>query len=494
MNQQVLLQTAFCLPTPDIEALIEGRMIAAIPRIFVNPGRQFALYPSDTSSNALPIEQYYRSNFIPTAQKSLAELGSETVQIKAWAKCERCQVLDDSESLDFLSQLTVWTTAGLEQTRVKRGHIFLAYLRVYRLPQPMEIPVHPSPRFIPLPQPLTVTQDTPVLSQTFFEQRCRQMEERQPPQHPELEELQSAIAKRCCLQQIASLSDSNLAAKELDQDIKEFLGWSSQSIGRFDSDFIWIKTIAEVGNSSDGHTFEKLVRKSLLKLGFTNSRNDPRASLNPEATGGAGGIDFYADAPYPIVGECKATKSEIVPSKTPGQLIQLGNNHLQQDYAPCLKLIVAAGELTPDALRTTLNNQISVIRPETLQHLVELQAQYKGAIDLLKLKACLQDAYGLADDKIEQYLVEVRQDIAVRSHIVQSVKSFQENAGLGEVGVDAIYGAYIGSSPPKPLMPNELRDILIELSSPLTGYLGRSKGNELNRDRFYFLRDLPLIH
>ncbi|MEQ9367843.1 MAG: DUF1802 family protein [Coleofasciculus chthonoplastes F3-SA18-01] len=480
-----MLPIALRLPAPDIKALIEGRSIAIIPRIFVNPGRQFALYPSDTSSNALPIEQYYRSNFIPTAQKSLAELGSETVLIKAWAKCERCQVLDDSESLDFLSHLTVWTKAGLEQTRVKRGHIFLAYLRVYRLPQPMEIPVHPSPRFIPLTQPLTVTQNTPVLSQTCFEQRCRQMEERQPPQHPELEELQSAIA---------SLSNNNLAAKELDQDIKQFLGWSSQSIGRFDSDFIWIKTIADVGNSSDGHQFEKLVRKSLLKLGFTNSRNDPKASLNPEATGGAGGIDFYADAPYPIVGECKATKSEKIPSTTPGQLIQLGNNHLQQNYAPCLKLIVAAGELTPDALRTTLNNQISVIRPETLQHLVELQAQHKGAIDLLKLKACLQDAYGLADDKIEQYLVEVRQAIAVRSHIVQSVKSLQENARLGEVEVGQIYGTYIGSSPPKPLMPNELRDILIELSSPLIGYLGRNKGNESNSDRFYFLRDLPQIH
>jgi len=477
-----MLQIALRLPTPDIEALIEGRSIAIIPRIFVNPGRQFALYPSDTSSNALPIEQYYRSNFIPTAQQSLTELGSETVQIKAWAKCERCQVLDDSESLDFLSQLTVWTKAGLEQTRVKRGHIFLAYLRVYRLPQSMEIPVHPSPRFIPLPQPLTVTQNTPVLSQTFFEQRCRQMEKRQPPQHPELEELQSTIT---------SLSNNNLAAKELDQDIKQFLGWSSrESMGRFDSDFVWISKIADIGNSSDGHEFEKLVRKSLLKLGFTNSRNDSKASLNPEATGGAGGIDFYADAPYPIVGECKATKSEKIPSKTPGQLIQLGKNHLQQDYDPCLKLIVAAGELTPDALQTTLNNQISVIRPETLQHLVELQAQHKGAIDLLKLKACLQDAYGLADDKIVQYLVDVRQDIAVRSHIIQCVKTFQENTGLDKVGVDAIYGAYMGSNPPQPLMPNELRDILIELSSPLTGYLGRSKGNESTGDRFYFRRDL----
>lgn len=485
MNQQVLLQTAFCLPTPDIEALIEGRMIAAIPRIFLNPGRQFALYPSDTSTNALPIEQYYRSNFIPTAQKSLAELGSETVQIKAWAKCERCEVLDDSESLDFLSQLTVWTKAGLEQTRVKRGHIFLAYLRVYRLPQPMEIPVHPSPRFIPLPQPLTVNQNTPVLSQTRFEQRCHQMEKRQPPQHPELEELQSAIA---------SLSNHNLAAKELDQDIKQLLGWSSQSIGQFDSDFVWIKTIADVGNSSDGHQFEKLVRKSLLKLGFTNSSTNPQISLAPEATGGAGGLDFYCEMPYPVVGECKSTKSERVPDGTTAQLIKLGYKHLQNHFDDCLKLIVAAGELTKPALKTAQGNKISVIRPETLQHLVELQAQHKGAIDLLKLKACLQDAYGLADDKIEQYLVEVRQNIAVRSHIVQSVKSLQENARLGEVEVGQIYGAYIGSSPPKPLMPNELHDILIELSSPLTGYLGRSKGNESNRDRFYFLRDLPLIN
>jgi hypothetical protein len=480
-----MLPIALRLPAPDIEALIEGRSIAIIPRIFVNPGRQFALYPSDTSSNALPIEQYYRSNFIPTAQKSLAELGSEKVIIKAWAKCERCQVLDDSESLDFLSQLTVWTKAGLEEIRVKRGHIFLAYLRVYRLPQPMEIPVHPSPRFIPLPQPLTVTQNTPVLSQTFFEQRCHQMEKRQPPQHPELEELQSAIAP---------LLNNNLATKELDQDIKQFLGWRSQSIGRFDSDFVWIKTIADVGNSSDGHQFEKLVRKSLLKLGFTNSSTNHQISLDPEATGGAGGLDFYCEMPYPVVGECKSTKTEKVPDGTPAQLIKLGYKHLQNHFDDCLKLIVAAGELTKPALQTAQGNKISVIRPETLQHLVELQAQYKGAIDLLKLKTCLQDAYGLADDKIEQYLAQVRQDIAVRSHIVQSVKSFQENAGLGEVEVGQIYGAYIGSSPPKPLMPNELHDILIELSSPLTGYLGRRKENDSNRDRFYFLRDLPLIH
>jgi len=302
MSQQVSIPTALRLPAPDIEALIKGLMITAMSRIFVNPGRQFALYPSDTSSNVLSTEQHYRSNFLPTAQKSLAELGSETVSIKAWARCELCEVLDESEPLDFLPHLTIWTKEALQQTLSKRGNIFLAYLRVYRLPQPLEIPVNPNPRFVPLPQPLTVTQATPVLNNTFFEQRCRQMQERQPPLHPELEELES---------EIALLSATNPAAEELDQSIRIFLGWSSnQTAKRINSDLAWIQKIAEVGNSSEGQEFEKLVRRSLIKLGFTNSNSNPKASLDPQATGGAGGIDFYCEKPYPVVGECKASKKE----------------------------------------------------------------------------------------------------------------------------------------------------------------------------------------
>ena len=93
MSKSVLIDSALRLPTSDTEALIQGRAIAAMPRIFINPGRQFALYPSDTSINTLSIEKYYRSNFLPTAQKSLAELNSETVSIKAWAKCDRKRIM-----------------------------------------------------------------------------------------------------------------------------------------------------------------------------------------------------------------------------------------------------------------------------------------------------------------------------------------------------------------------------------------------------------------
>ena len=480
MSQQVSIPTALRLPAPDIEALIQGRMIAAMPRIFVNPGRQFALYPSDTSINALPNEQYYGSTFLSTAQRTLAELGSETVEIKAWARCELCQVFDEAKAFDVLSQWTVWTEEALQQTLSKRGNIFLAYLRVYRLSQPVAIPVNPNPRFVPLPQPLAITEAMPVLSDRIFSQRRHQLETPLPPPHPELEELESALAL---------LPANNLAAKKLDQNIKIFLGWASnQTAKQLDSDVAWIQKIADVGNSSDGQAFEKLVRRGLFKLGFRGS------GLAPDSTGGAGGMDFYCETPYPIVGECKATKTEKVPDGTPAQLLKIGMNHLgKAQYDRSIKLIVAAGELNFYALRTATENQMNVIKPETLQRLVELQAQHEGSIDLLELKLCLQQApFGLADDKVNTYIDKVNQNIKLRSHIVKLVKKHLETTGDENVGVDSLQVAYIYSNPPQPLRPEKLHGILIELSSPLTGYLGRREGIDWKSDRFYFLRDLQV--
>jgi hypothetical protein len=479
MGESVLLDNALRLSAPDVEALIQGRVIAAIPRKFINPGGKFALYPADASINLLPDEQYYRSSFLPIAQTALAQSSSETVLIKAWARCELCQMLNDPQSLEALSRLTIWTTEALQQTLLQRPRIFLAHLRVYLLPQPIEMPVHNQDRqFVPLPRSLSVTESLPVLSDRIFTQRRHQLEKLEPPLHPELEELQSAIAQ---------LSASNPAAEELDQNIKIFLGWSSNPTAkRFDSDLAWIQKIAEVGNSSDGQTFEKLVRRGLFKLGFRGS------GLDPDSTGGAGGMDFYCETPYPMVGECKATKTEKVPDGTPAQLLKIGMNHLgKAQYDRSIKLIVAAGELTSFALRTATENQMNVIRPETLQRLVELQAQHKNSIDLLELKLCLQQApFGLADDKVDSYIDKINQDIKLRSHLVQLVKKQIENTGDENVSVDSLHGAYVYSNPPQPLKREAMHEILIELSSPLTGYLGRIKGSDWRSDRFYFLRDL----
>ncbi|MBD1921577.1 DUF1802 family protein [Microcoleus sp. FACHB-831] len=473
----VNIDTAIRLPAPDIEALIQGRAIAAMPRLDIG-GRQFALYPGDASINLLLTEQHYRPNFLSIAQTAFTQLNPETTTIKAWAKCELCQILDGREDLDALSQLTIWKKEALEKILSQFPYIFLAHLRVYLLSQPLEIPAKNQGRFVALPHPLSVTDDSPVLSDRTFNQRRHQLENRLPPQHPELEELQGAIAQ---------LTITNPAAKELDRDIKIFLGWGSDEPAKqLDRDWSWIEKIAEIGNSSDGHTFEKLVRRGLLKLGFSGS------GIDPESMGGAGGMDFYCESPYPMVGECKATKTEKVPDGTPAQLLKIGMNHLgKAQYDRSIKLIVAAGELNFYANRTATENQMNVIRPETLQRLVEVQAQQKNSINLLELKQCLQqEPFGLADDKVNTYIDNVWKNIRLRSHLVQLVKNYVKNTGLDNAGVEALHGAYFGSNPPQPLKTEEMHEILIELSSPLTGYLGRIKGSDWRSDRFYFLRDL----
>jgi hypothetical protein len=111
---------------------------------------------------------------------------------------------------------------------------------------------------------------------------------------------------------------------------------------------------------------------------------------------------------------------------------------------------------------------------------------------LLKLKHCLQqEPFGLADDKVNSCINKVKQDINWRSHVVQLVKKHLERTGDENVGVDTLHVAYIYSNQPQPLQPEQLREILIELSSPLTGYLGRIKGSD-GSARFYFLRDLQV--
>lgn len=506
MSNFDVVSTALCLPAPDIEALFQGRIIVAISKNYIVPERQFALCPVDALGNVLSLEQYYRSSFLPIAQSALTWLNIqgvliqprqmsllpdeeqlklpllayETALIKAWARCELCQIIDKAESLAALSRLTIWTREGLQEILTQRKNIFLAYLRVYQLPQSMEIPIKSNSQFVALPQPLTVSEAKPVISTQIFTQRKHQLENLEPPLHPELEELQSALSQ---------ISNTNPAARQLENDIKIFLGWSSEQTSNIlDPDIAWIKTIAEIGNSSDGYTFEKLVRRGLLKLGFTGS------GLNPEAAGGAGGMDFYTETPYPIVGECKATKSEKVPDGTAAELLKIGVTRLGKiQYEKAIKLIVAAGKLTSFALRTATEHQMNVISPETLQKLVELQTQYKNSVNLLELKQCLQQVpFGLADDKVNSYIAKVEQDIKLRSHIIQLVKNYLQNSGIESAGVDTLHGAYFGSKPPQPLKPEEMHEILIELSSPLTGYLGREKGKDGKNDKFYYLRDLPI--
>lgn len=509
MNQLVSISTALCLPAPDIEALIQGQIIAALPWMFIRPGQQFALYPADSSAIPLSTERYYRSSFLDIADSALTKLNSqgffiqpkqmslfaekeqlqlplltsETVSIQAWARCELCQIINDIELLAALSSLTIWTKEALQETLKQRQNIFLAYLRIYYLPKAIEIPVKKNSQFVVLPQPVTVSEASPVLNDRIFNLRKHQLETRQPPLHPELEDLQSAIA---------SLTMTNLGAKELDRDIKVFLGWSSQQlIQQPDPNLAWSKTIAGLGDRSieleekksaykAGTDFENIARSSLEFLGF---------KVENAYKGGAGGLDLFCSKPYPLVGECKAGK--LIPSGTVEELIKLGGMHLGAgQFLNSAKLVIGPGTPSPDMLKAAKEWKVSIINAMTLQKLIELKAKYPGAINLVELKLYLEP--GQIDYRIDEYIQKAEKQIHLRSHLVQLVKNYLENTGLDNAGVDALHGVYFGSKPPQPLKTEEMYEILIELSSPLTGYLGRIKGENWRGDRFYFLRDLPI--
>ena len=468
------ISTALCLPAPDIEALNQGRNILLMPRRFMRLGEQFALYPTNIEFNSLPLEQYYRPGFIPIAKQSIAELNQDKVKIKVWAKCELCQTLDQPEEFETLSKLTVWTETALHKTLEQRGHIFLAYFRVYRLPQPLEIDPVSNSRFISLPYSIMVDESQAILDDNNFERQYRKILNRQPPEHPELEELENAIAP---------LTLTHPDAKFLKDRIQTFLGWQPAKPPQIPENLNWIYTInelgttAEGGNYEKGTAFEKIVHQSLSFLGF---------ELDQNAKGGAGGMDLYCTKPYLMVGECKAGKS--LPDSTAEQLYRIGVRHLEiETYQKAVKLIIGPGKPTSYLEESAQKSTISIINPMTLEKLVKLQAQYPGSVNLIELKNCLEK--GQMDDKIDEYIETVIKDLKLRSHIIKVVKDYLNNAQMTEATVSGIHGLYC-SNPPQPLPQKQLHEILVELSSPLAGYLGRNRADDWRNDSFYYLREL----
>ena len=463
MNQSFSLPKALCLPVSDIEALIQGRTIAALSRQFIHSGQKFALYPVDNSTNV--------------------------ISIKAWAKYELRQTLDKTtplNTLDVLSKLTIWNLETLEAMIQKHENIFLAYLRVYHLPQFIKVPAIPNiqdklGKFVGLPN-ISGSEDKPVLSDQVFIRRKQQLEKREPPLHPELEELQSALSQ---------IANNNPAAQQLENEIKVFLGWGNAlTTNTIDADLAWIKTITALGDRSieknekknnwrAGTDFEIITRKSLDFLGF---------KVEEDYKGGAGGLDLYCSKPYPLVCECKAGKS--IPDNATEELFRIAKRHLKENYDQAMRLIIGPSEPTKNLKESAQISKISIIKTMTLQKLVELKAKYPGAINLIELKQYLEP--GQIDDKINEYIDKIEKEIKLRSYIIQLVKNYLQNSGIESAGVESLHGAYFGSNPPQPLKPGEMYEILIELSSPLTGYLGRIKSSDRKNDKFYYLRDLPI--
>jgi hypothetical protein len=288
---------------------------------------------------------------------------------------------------------------------------------------------------------------------------------------------------------------NNPVAQQSENEIKVFSGSSNApTTNTIDADLSWIKTIASLGDRSiefeeeksnyqAGTDFENISRKSLEFLGF---------KVEEYYKGGTGGLDLYCSQPYPLVCECKAGKS--IPDRAVEELDRIGKRHLEENYLQALRLIIGPGEptkqLKASLIKSAKISKTSVIKAMTLQKLVELKAKYPGAINLIELKEYLEP--GQIDDKINEYIEKVEQEIKLRSHIIQVLKNYLQLSQNESAKVESLHAIYVTSNPPQNLDDRELYNILIELSSPLTGYLGRMKEDDWKKDRFYYLRDLAI--
>jgi Domain of unknown function (DUF1802) len=447
----VTLTSALILSDRDYSHLVTGRNITWVTNFFMPVGQSLAL----TSVSLSP------------------------PSIIFWGECKQCQAIDSIDDLPQLAQLINWDLDQLKAQFQSQGIILVACIRIYQLSQPIEIKPSKTSGFIPLDPTIIADKSNPVIPENIFQRRKLELTDLSMPQHWELIKLEEILTKSVPLTVVDPLL----------RKIHQFLGWRSSPALISDLDLSWVTDIANIGNSSDGNNFEKIVRKSLILLGFDNSLNNKQASLNPDATGGAGGLDFYCDFPYSVVGECKASKTDSVPDGTPAQLVKLGLKILGEHYHHCIKILIVAGKLTSPANITAQGNRMNVITPETLQKLVQLQIDYPGSIDLLALKPYLtSEPFGeAADDKVNMFITNIHSKLQLRSNIIKLVKTSLKRSGKDIDSVAALYSAFTFSQNEHKLSQQQFRDILVELSSPLTGYLGKSED-----EQFYFLRSLDL--
>jgi hypothetical protein len=400
---------------------------------------------------ALPQQQLYVGARF--ALCGLPEANPPTLTVSVWAIVKHSETLYDADAQQFLIDQTPWTWDDILERRGSRPHLFIAALRVYQLPEPVNIPWNEQHRdrlgaFIPLGGiDIPTNTDRPVLDDHRFNQKLHALKTRQIPNPIEqcLEQLKSPPAPVTIPNWVSTIVSLGYRSREEDT-------------GK--------------SNYEAGTAFENIVKTSLEFLGFT---------IDEAHKGGAGGLDLYCSAPFPLVGECKAGKK--IPNATTKQLAGLGITKLGFDgYKNAAKLIIGSGDPTPPMLEDARQHHIIIMNPETLEALVQLKARYPGAVNLRELEPILKSG---DISQVEQYIANTRRQIELRRQILTALEIYQTNTQQESVSLQELRGAHNMQSPKIPLEELHLERLLYELSSPLLGHIGRTG------DRYYHIRNLP---
>ena len=114
----------------------------------------------------------------------------ERITISLWAAVAATWKVEDPARLEALTTILPWTEAELRRRYRYRNQPWLAVvaLRVYRLPTPVEIPFLASYRgcrsWIPLEEPVTITDSTPVHDSATWAARLATLERVAGPGEP----------------------------------------------------------------------------------------------------------------------------------------------------------------------------------------------------------------------------------------------------------------------------------------------------------------------
>jgi hypothetical protein len=423
-----LSNRALLLPDNDRDALQTGKTIVVSTAKQLRSGLTFALC-------------------------GLPDVDLEYIPVHAWAELTDTDYLPNDDAQQFLIHQTPWTWDDILERRGSRSHLFIAALRVYQLPEPVNIPWNEQHRdrlgaFIPLGGiDIPTNTDRPVLDDHRFNQKLHALKTRQIPNPIEqcLEQLKSPPAPVTIPNWVSTIVSLGYRSREEDT-------------GK--------------SNYEAGTAFENIVKTSLEFLGFT---------IDEAHKGGAGGLDLYCSAPFPLVGECKAGKK--IPNATTKQLAGLGITKLGFDgYKNAAKLIIGSGDPTPPMLEDARQHHIIIMNPETLEALVQLKARYPGAVNLRELEPILKSG---DISQVEQYIANTRRQIELRRQILTALEIYQTNTQQESVSLQELRGAHNMQSPKIPLEELHLERLLYELSSPLLGHIGRTG------DRYYHIRNLP---
>jgi len=423
------LTHALLLTTAELKPLLSGESIFCYPNIWI-------------------------SQEITCGLCVIPDDDPDTIEVIAWAQIlPSDRFHDDDRDLLIIQTAEFGEWHELKQKLAIDEAVVVSALRVYQLDQPQRIHWRADfrqshRRFIPHHPNSDAPRDRPILSDAAFQRRSTCLKTRQAP---------SFFG---CIH-----------------------GWLKHSKRKIKNIPDWIETMEPLGtrsieedngksNGKAGADFENIVKKSLGYLGFT---------IDEEHKGGAGGLDLYCSAPFPLVGECKSGKK--IPNTTVQQLSGLGITKLEhKGYQNAAKVIIGPGKPSTQTKEGAKSHHVLIMSPDMLQDLVRLHATYPGSIDLSQLEPILKSANS---DQLKQHIETVQKSLKRCRQISKTLRQLCQELKLESISSETLFVVYRLSNTQDAINLDEFRHILIELASPLLSYIGRTS------DRYYPIRPLP---